>query len=269
MSTNGTLEFNGTSQSVSGSMFKNRSVKDLIVTSGGTGLTVSSTAGDTLNILESLTFGNTTSGLITGGNITLKSGITATASVGTLAPGNSINGDVTVERYIATGTASPDHPRSWQFLGIPTQGQTIHQSWQENCAALVACITGHGTQITGSGSGFDASSAAPAMKTYDYASNNYIGVSGTGIPIYNQKGYFIYVKGDRTVTSSFGTATETVLRTKGTLFTPTNKPPSTLVNANSFESVGNPYASAIDMRKIGRTGDVLPVFIVWDPRLGS
>ena len=110
------------------------------------------------------------------------------------------------------------------------------------------------------------------MKTYDYASDNYIGVSGTNISIYNQKGYFIYVKGDRMVNTPFFPANETVLRTKGPLFTPTpaaNQPPSTIVNANKFESVGNPYASAIDMRKIGRTGDVTPFFIVWDPRLGS
>src|SRR6185503_19670446 len=47
--TDGTLEYNGTSQSVSGGILKNNTVKNLIVSSNGTGLSVSNTAGDTLN----------------------------------------------------------------------------------------------------------------------------------------------------------------------------------------------------------------------------
>ena len=154
--TDGTLEFNGTSQSVSGNIFKNRSVKDLIVTSGGLGLSVSNAAGDTLNILESLSFGNATADLTTGNNITLKSTINRTANLGILAAGNVITGDVTVERYIATGTGSaPNHGKSWQLLAIPAYGQTIKQSWQEGATASNIGLPagsnphpGYGTMLT-------------------------------------------------------------------------------------------------------------------------
>ena len=57
-----------------------------------------------------------------------------------------------------------------------------------------------GTQITGSGgtaAGFDVSTSTPSMKTYNYLTNGYDGVAGTQIPIYNQKGYFVFVRGDR------------------------------------------------------------------------
>ena len=107
------------------------------------------------------------------------------------------------------------------------------------------------------------------MKVFNSVNNGYIGVSGTGIPIYNQKGYFIFVRGDRSITNPFAAPIPTVLRTTGTLFTPANLPPSTLVNASSSASVGNPYASAIDVRNIGLTGGVTSFFTVWDPRLGS
>ena len=144
--TDGALEFNGASQSVSGSILKDRSVKDLIVTSGGTGLTVSNAANDTLNILGSLTFGNTTADLHTGNNVTLKSTISGTANLGQMATGNIITGDVTVERYIATGNgAAPNHGKSWQLLAIPTQGQTIKESWQEGATATNISSPGAGT----------------------------------------------------------------------------------------------------------------------------
>src|ERR1022692_4497797 len=108
------------------------------------------------------------------------------------------------------------------------------------------------------------------MKVFNSVNNGYIWVSGTNIPIYNQKGYFIFVRGDRSVTSPFAPATPTVLRTSGTLFTPSNPPPTTTVNANSFESVGNPYASSVDLRLIGTTGGGSNnSYIVWEPRLGT
>ena len=118
--------------------------------------------------------------------------------------------------------------------------------------------------------GFDAfTSPGPSIKVYNTLTNNYDGPLTAQLPIYNQKGYFIFVRGDRSVFTSAGPANPTVLRTKGTLFTPANLPPVTTVAADKFESVGNPYASALDMRKIIKSAKVSDVFQVWDPRLGG
>ena len=181
---------------------------------------------------------------------------------------------MTVERYIATGTGpAPDHGKSWQFLAVPTSGpQTINQAWQEGCGANINCIPHFGTQITGPGgtvAGFDVLTSTPSMKTFNYHTNDYDGVTGTYIPIYNQKGYFVFVRGDRSVITYDAPATPTVLRTTGMLFTPSNPPPVTTIAANSSQSIGNPYASALDMRQIIKSPNVSDVFQVWDPRLGG
>ena len=143
-------------------------------------------------------------------------------------------------------------------------------------------VAGYGTMITSDvagatgqpSPGFDAAtSPGPSVKVYDYLTNLYVGPPNTNATqVYNQKGYFVFVRGDRSVYTSAGTANPTILRTKGTLFTPTppaNVPPVTTVVAGDFESVGNPYASAIDMRNITLTGGTQQFFTVWDPRLGG
>lgn len=97
----GTIEMNGSSaQSIAGSMFYKKTIQNLIVSNTGSGLSVASTANDTLKITGTLSFGNSSSTLNTGGNLTLVSDSLGTASVGKLAAGNSTNGQATVERYI-------------------------------------------------------------------------------------------------------------------------------------------------------------------------
>ncbi|MGH2565087.1 MAG: hypothetical protein ACRDE5_11270, partial [Ginsengibacter sp.] len=103
-----------------------------------------------------------------------------------------------------------------------------------------------------------------------YLSNGYDnGPSSTVNQLYNKKGYIILVRGDRSVYTSTGAANPTILRSTGTLFTPANKPPADTVKAGYFESIGNPYASALDLHNISRTGSTDEFFYVWDPKLGG
>ena len=118
--------------------------------------------------------------------------------------------------------------------------------------------------------GFDAQTApGPSIKVYDYLTNGFIGPATTQIPIYNQKGYYVFVRGDRSIINSATPANPTVLRTRGTLFTPSNPPPATTVVAGYFESMGNPYAAPLDVRLIGKSGGADEFYYVWDPRLGG
>jgi hypothetical protein len=285
---NGTLIFNGTSpQNIDGDLFSNRNLRNLTIDNN---LNISGSPNDTLNILGTISFGNTYSGLTTGNNITLKSSDTATANVGILAPGNTITGNVTVERYIATGTIGVSyHAKSWQYLAIPTTGsQTIKAAWQEGASASDISSpspgspgnpnAGYGTMLTSDVAnaasqptpGFDDyTSIGPSIKIYNSAVGNYISPSSTSNPIYNPKGYLIFVRGDRSVTTANGPATPTILRTSGTLFSPANPPPVTNVASGTFESIGNPYASAIDVRNVAKTGGVNEFLYIWDPRVGS
>ncbi len=264
----GTLEMNGSSaQTIAGSIFKNKLIKNLVVSNtSASGLSVSSTANDTLKISGSLSFGATTSKLYTGNNITLVSNNAGTANVGILATGNSITGNVTVERFINTGTAAGQHGKSWQFLATPVTGQSVKQTWMENGVTT----SNYGTQITGTGgtaAGFDAYTATPSMKYYDSQNDTWTGITNTNNPVYGQNGYMLFVRGDRTVTAYNQAANSTVLRTTGALLTGTL--PSISVTADKLQSVGNPYASVVDFTLITKNANIDDLFYVWDPYLSG
>jgi uncharacterized repeat protein (TIGR01451 family) len=266
--TKGTIQMNGASaQTIAGSIFYQKSLLNLIVSNtSSSGLSISSTANDTLKIYGTLSFGSATAQLNTGDNLTLVSNAQGTARVDILGAGNSINGNVTVERYINLGAAAGQHAKSWQFLSTPTTGQTVKASWMENGNTP----PNYGTQITGAGgvsAGFDHYTAAPSLKYYDYATNDWIGITNTSNPVYNANGYMLFVRGDRTVSSFNQPPVVTTLRMKGSLLTGTQQP--IYINSNSIESAGNPYASPIDFTKITKTASVDNKFYVWDPYLSG
>ncbi|MFN8248828.1 MAG: choice-of-anchor Q domain-containing protein [Ferruginibacter sp.] len=202
--------------------------------------------------------------------ITLKSTRTGTASVWQIGPLASISytgtGKFEVQRFINTGTvaANGEHPKSWQFLSTPVSGQSIFQSWQESGTTP----SGFGTIITGTGSGFDITTALPSMKYYDEAAVNWKGVTNTSAALQNKLGYMLFVRGDRSVTTFNGTPNNTVMRSRGIIHSPTNLPPAVTVAANKFQTVGNPYPARISFSSLyGFTTAIDNVFYVWDPLL--
>ena len=274
---NGILELNGTSgvQTIAGSMFVGHYLKDLKI-SNTNGISLSGT-NDTLKLTGLLSFSVSNAVFATNNNLTLKSSATATAGVGDLTnagvnSGNNITGNVTVERYI------PNHPKAWQFMAVPTTGQTINNAWQEANSTLAnSTHPGYGTIITSNvsgavGWGFDVytPTGGPSMKTYNPSTQNWDGVASTALQIANKKGYMFFVRGDRSITTSTAPATATILRTTGKLYTfGADAPPVTTVLAGKAESIGNPYASAIDFRLITKPAApaVSDLFYVWDPLL--
>ena len=185
--------------------------------------------------------------------------------------GKTIDGDVTVERYI------PNHPKAWQFLAVPISGtQTVNEAWQDTATvANQNRYPGFGTMLTGSVSGavslgFDAYTPAGAsIKIYNSTTGGYTAIGNTKtLAISNPKGYMVLVRGDRSVTASNQAPTATTLRSKGKLFTEADPPAVINVAAGTFESIGNPYASAIDFSQVIKAGGVQPdFFYMWDPRL--
>lgn len=257
----GTLEMKGsTAQTIPDSIFINNNLSNLVIanTNSVTGVTLAGA----LDIYRSVTFSAAGLKLTTNGNLTFKSTATQTAWLGNVT-GKTINGNATVERYI------PNHAKAWQFLSVPTIGQTVNAAWQEAQAPMIPGVANRGTIITSNvaGAGFDLiGGSGPSMKTYN--AGVWTGIANTNILIANQKGYMILVRGDRTVTVFNQPATYTVLRTTGKLYTTgADLPPTTNVPAAGFASVGNPYASAIDLTLLTRTGGVQDIFIVWDPKL--
>ena len=176
--TGGTIEMSSSdAQIISGDMFEKRTIKNLIVcNSSSSGLSISSASNDTLKITGTLSFGNANAKLNTGDNLTLVSTDGATAKVGKAGPGNSINGEAIVERYINIGSSGGQHGKSWQFLSAPVSGQTIKESWMENGNNK----PGYGIQVTGpagTAEGFDMFSVAPSAKYYNMQTGNWTGIS--------------------------------------------------------------------------------------------
>lgn len=215
------------------------------------------------------------------GYIILKSDKNNTANVAEIPVSSTITyhtGGFVVERFINTGLSIDGaHAKSWQFLSTPAFGGTIRSTWQENKSA----IANYGTIITNndltnwSSQGFDAYSAGgPSMKTYQALTNSWLGILNTGINLEHPNGYMIFIRGDRTVTGVGQDAKPTVLRAIGKLYSPHAgfQPESISVMPGRYQSVGNPYASSIDMEYMydnGMMDGLDDSFFVWDPLLSG
>ena len=265
---NGTVVFNGT-----GTQAYNSTTPVVDFYNLTNNNTVDLTINNDLTITNELAFAANAKLNLEDGNITLRSNATNTANIGQLTGTAGITysaaGRFIVERYIPTGIA---HLKSWQFLAAPTSGQTVRESWMEN-GLITSTPNSYGTWVTGPGSGFDAATSTPSMKTYVPASDSWVSVGDPSVTqIHNTNGYMVFVRGDRSVFNFSGansTAVPTTLRTKGTLHIGSQ---SAIVLADQFESIANPYASAIDLTQLvlNESGSgVQDVFYVWDPKLTS
>jgi hypothetical protein len=283
---NGTLEMSSTTaaQTIPASLFVNNNLKNLIIsnTNNVSGVTL----GGALDIYRSVTFSAAGMRLTTGNFLTFKSTATETAWLGNVT-GKTITGNATVERYIPTGLGSlPSHGKSWQFLGVPLNStQTVKAAWQEGALLPNANpVPGFGTQLTSNlagalALGFDVytPSGGPSMKTFDPGAapgaGTWVGIANTSpLSISNQKGYMVFIRGNRNDTTYNGTINPTVLRATGQLYTPTGTlPPVTTVLNGRFASIGNPYASAIDFLNVNKTAApaIDDAYYVWDPLLAG
>jgi hypothetical protein len=270
----GTVEMKGTTaataQNLSGNWFVNKTINTLI-NANNTGITVASAPADTLLISNAMVYGTATTNsfINTGNNVTLLSRASQTARFGEIVAGsgNHIAGTVTVERFIP-------NTRKWRLLSWPTiSSQTARQSLMENAATANAnpkpgygCIVTD-EKVTWSAGNFDSRSVSgPSVKYYDPTTDTYIGIPNTTSYAMNSNpAYFNYVRGDRSSTPSVNTGTSTILRGTGTLKIGDIVLP---VLNTKYAAMGNPYASAIDVRKIKST-NITGELYVWDPKLAG
>ncbi len=202
--------------------------------------------------------------LTTNNNLTLKSSVNGTASVGNSS--GLITGNVTVERYIPAGAF-----RAWRLLSVPVQGsQTFKAAWQEGNTLPTVGTAGLGTLLTNTTgtNGYDVATAGNSLLSFtNGAPGTYSPVSATTLPMATTSGYFVYIRGDRTA-SPFGgltTSNATTLRTNGTLYTGTQS--AITLPAGQNVMVGNIYASALSFAAMTISGT--NSFKVWDPKLAG
>jgi hypothetical protein len=233
--------------------------------------------GGTLTVDPTITLAVGTGGTVNFNDqaVTFRSTATGTARLGKVDGTLSGATNVTVERFIPANTK-----RAWRMLSIPTKdnGQSINAAWQEGQTNATNTVPNRGTLITSkfanwASQGFDAlSSTSGSMQTYNPATNTFVDIANTGAAIETQKGYALYVRGDRSVGVNPGVTApgSTTLRTNGTLYTGTLPPVS--VSADKFELIGNTYVSPINFTALAGTGGINPAtatFYIWDPKAGN
>ena len=256
-----TVEFNGsTAQSIPGYLDSVKSYGNLTLTNANI-----KTLKNNISIFRNLSLGASDTLALAGYDATLKSNNITTAYVSSIPATAAISygtGMFIVERYLSPYL-------SWRLLATPIEiasSPTIAVSWRENNSAFVS--TGYGTQITGPQgptfsptSNFDAYTQRVSIKSYDANTDNYIPLTNSNTaPIANLTGYYVFVRGDRSVGISGSTGT-TILRMRGKLRTGDQV---FSVPVNKFQSFGNPFASRIDFRTIYNSS-ISPSYYVWNP----
>ncbi|MBL7703076.1 MAG: T9SS type A sorting domain-containing protein [Ferruginibacter sp.] len=243
------------------------------------------TLGTALDIYGTVTL--TTASLnLNAQNLTLKSNASGTARIADLS-GSNLTGatNVTMERYIKLRAGGDG--RAYRLLA-PTVNTTgnIQANWMEGGMNTAVGTNDNpvplfGTQITGAGgnaNGFDKtlSNASSLYLTTNALVPTYTAVGNTSGTLNALTGYFMYVRGDRSMDMTLPNApnmptSSTTLRTTGTLLQGTQ---TSFTNAytggGAWNLVTNPYPSPIDWSLVqpassGITGS----YIYWDANIGT
>lgn len=210
--------------------------------------------------------------LNTSDNLTLKSDANGTAIIGNSA--GTINGKVTVERYIPAR-------RAWRLMAAPiaasniiTDIPTINSAWQEGAVSSIDNPNpGYGTAITGGtiANGFDQSpNNGIGLKGIN--GGTLTGIANTALPINQYPAYFFFIRGNRAYdilhTTAYTPALTTTLRITGKINQGTQTPVP--IAATGYTVAANPFASPIDLAAVlASSTNIKNRFYVWNPQLGG
>ncbi len=269
----GTINFNQTTSADATITDGTNALQDFII-NGNTG---SITIGNKLNLFNRLSVNPGT--LNTNGYLVLRSTNSNTAFVDQV--GGIINGQVIVERYMHNqyrGWRAITAPITYYGLTINDSSNTIKRNWQSDWGYG----NNYGTRITGpvtptAANGLDDYSLGVNLQTYNPATaawnkvvNTITETQSNATATAANKGFFLYVRGDRTVTPNGSNPynfTSTTLASKGLLQMGTQLF-NYAGNSGQFWLVGNPYACPVDMSVV--TANNIGQFVyVWDPNLAN
>jgi hypothetical protein len=197
--------------------------------------------------------------------VTFESNATGTAMLGTLTGTLTGATNVQVERFIPAR-------RAYRFLSPSVSSSTtIRQNWQEDGGSAAGFGT-HITGATGATAGFDPTETNNSSLLL-FTNGAWVGATNTNVSLLTAgNAYCLMVRGDRTtdLTSNTPTASNTVLRAKGTLFTG-NFSPVLSAAASGYSFIGNPYQAPLDIKTaLQASTDVNKnVVYYWDPNINA
>jgi hypothetical protein len=197
--------------------------------------------------------------------VTFKSDATGAGMFGPLTGTLTGATNVQVERFIPAR-------RAYRFLSPSvTTSTSIRANWQENGGTTAGFGT-HITGATGATAGFDPTETNNSSLLL-FTNGAWVGATNTNVILLTAgNAYCLMVRGDRTtdLTSNTPTASNTVLRAKGTLFTG-NFSPVLSAAASGYSFIGNPYQAPLDIKTaLQASTDVNKnVVYYWDPNINA
>ena len=271
---NQTLNFTQTSEAT-------RSLNNLTLNSGS-----SATLGNALDVFGTIALTSAALNLNVQ-NLTLKSNTTNTARIANLT-GSTLSGatNVTMERWIKLRLGGTG--RAYRLLA-PTVNTTgsINANWMEGglntaIGTNVNLVPLFGTQITGAlgnTNGFDKtqSNAASLYTATNAVTPTYTAIGNTSSTLNALTGYFLYVRGDRSMNMTLPLAvgmptSSTTLRTTGTVLTGTRTSFTNpfIAGAGVLNLVTNPYPSPIDWALVQPAcTNIATSYTYWDANIGT
>jgi hypothetical protein len=219
--------------------------------------------------------------------VTLKSNATNTARIANLTGQTLIGADnITMERWIKLRFGGTG--RAYRLL-TPTVNTigSINTNWMEGGMNTAIGTNDNpvplfGTQITGAGgnaNGFDKTqtNAASLYATTNAVTPTYTAIAQTTGTLNALTGYFMYVRGDRSMDMQIPLAvgmptSSTTLRARGAMLqgTQTTFTNPLLSGPGVKNLITNPYPSAIDWSLVyAASTDISDSYTFWDPNSGT
>jgi len=248
--TAGTITLNGSiPQGFATSMLKNSTIKNLTITNASSFLLRGS-----LNLTGVLNLSGGT--FYTQGLLTLGSNANSTGAV--LFNGGSINGSVTVQRYLS------QNQRGWRLLGNPLALGVTYANLASGSATPIDMTYG------------STSSAGASAETYDPLTNSWLGVTSASTLWNSESGIALFIRGHQgqgfgsdypTYGNEGGVPGNVTLAVAGPLNTSNTFITTT---PSQFNLIANPFAAPISLSSVlavnpGYSGTIA----VYDPTLGS
>ena len=191
--------------------------------------------------------------------VTFKSNSNTTAIISEIENGNTIVGDVMIERFI------PLQNRAFRYITTSVNTSTsINENWQEGVNNTVNDYDlnqnpkpGYGTHITGSTTGengFDATlTGNPSLFSWNPQNGSWVTITSTlDNNLEAGKAYGLLIRGDRSTnvwSSNSAMGSPTRLRSLGTILSgDVNIDDDLNPNPDGFSLIGNPYQAEVDMK---------------------
>ena len=254
------VNFNGTNQTITdtGSDDGNGINFGNISLLGGT-KTLAGAGKFAVTIGKYLTLGANTT-LQTSDKLTLRASALGSASVAAIPSSSSVQGKVTVEKYIQGGPKAMW--RSYRMLSSPIYDNDNSSNRTYSFEQFIDDML-----ITGRTTGFDQlNNSAVGAWTYN---DVFVPITVLNTAVNVGRGAYILYRGDRTnglakVTAPYVDPESIVMNFKGTLNQQSVTVPLTH-GAGGFSMLGNPYAATIDWNAVIKSSNVSSTIRIWNP----